>query len=116
MTVLLIILNLKNMRMPTDEQIRPVRLNQFTGVLIVPSGISGNVGHHHLYAFNVEDLIHGKLGPVLLTVYVSPHCTQWFPFPKMVRQFDIADISGMPDLIALLQVLDQAFIKVTVGI
>lgn len=88
-------------------------LFQFSGV---PSRISANVCHKYFYALAVKNQIFRIGGPYILPVNITKNSFNGFYFFNFKTQIDGSNITGVPNFIGILNVLEQPLVKVSMCI
>ena len=109
--------DLEDMRMAADEYVRTILIYQLTGLGIVSSRISADMGHKDLHAFALEETVERMFEAKGVVVAVTGDSDQGFE----LRDFGghvhaAAEISGVPYLVDRLKESLETVVEDTMGV
>ena len=100
-----VLLDHQQMGMSTDENVGPMGLKSSPNATGIAPRPATNVGHPHPTATPVQPLVLWKVPSHELIVDVSIHSNQRSHLRQGVCDLEIADVSSMPNFIALRKVM-----------
>ena len=112
----LVELHFQDVRVTADEELRRVLEDVGTDARIVVAGVAADMFHEHLsvLAFPAEHL--REDAPHVTAVDVAIDGLQWTECRQFLRHFDGADVPGVPDLVAGLEIVEVFLVPVGVGV
>ncbi len=111
-----VLLDHEQVGVPTDEQIRPVRIQSAPNSFGIAAGPSSDVRHPNAAAAALKMLVFGKITSQQLVVNVAVDDHEWSHFCQGIGNADMPDVPRMPDFIALRKVMQDPVIDVTMGV
>lgn len=97
--------------MAADEQARPQPTDFLACPAIVIAGIAADVGHVYADAFAFPNKIFGQFGTDFRTIDVAVDSPRGFEGFQAIEHLGRPEVSGMPDLIALGEVVEDRIIQ-----
>ena len=76
---------------------------------VVVTRVAADVCHQHFGAFAVEELVLGNLVAQVVAVAVAKHSRHGFEILQSVVGGEVADVTGMPKIIAVLEKSEYLF-------
>ena len=113
---LLVVLNLENVAVATDEELGRTGVELVADAPIVATGISSDVRHQDVCALAVPSQFLGIHQTEVTSVAVADDSTQRTELGQPLGYFHAADVAGMPYLVALGKVFEVFRVPVGVGV
>lgn len=88
----------------------------FPGFRIVVGRRTPDMSHHYFYFFTHKNKLLRVYSSYIIAINIAIHAFQRFDGRKLIRYLNTPKISGMPDLITILEMLKNSFIKVAMRI
>lgn len=85
-------------------------------ISVVPPGIAADMGDPYIHLFAKKTMVFGIIPSDLMIVDISIYRPKWFECSKSICRFELANIAGMPNLIAILKKLQDTGFNMTMGI
>lgn len=102
--------------MSTYEQIRLMSVERLLGTRFVVPWISADVGHVNVNALTLPMQVLRQLAANLFAINVSEDTTQRLERLELIQDLHGPEIAGVPELIAVLKVLEDHLVKETVSV
>lgn len=106
----------QNVGVAADEEGRAEALQVFARAGIVIAGVAADVGHEDAEAEAVPVEIAGKIRTQFGAVDVAVNAAHGAEGAQAVENLRGAEITGVPDLIALAQVMQNLVVQIAVGV
>ena len=102
--------------MAANEDVGPMGIYKLHGFIIISARIASNMHHKNLHTLYLKPL-YGRLAqPYLLVITIAVHSGKWFEIGYSINCCDIAEITGMPNLVNRFKKFFEAIIKDAMGI
>lgn len=113
---LLVVLHLKDMAVPTDEELGWTGVELVADAPIVATRVTADVGHQHVgpFARPVQQL--GEHATEVAAIAVPDYGSQGTEGGETVGELDTTDVASVPDLVTLCKILQVLIIPETMGI
>ena len=112
-----IALDFEDVRVPTDEEVDRVEVEPLPHPRLVASRVAADVGHEHLHAADFEAVVTRKLSAQLGSVDVAEDAPHRFPERfELFQHLEGAEVPGVPDLVTLGSVVEDALVEIAVGV
>ncbi len=102
--------------MPADEELRSHVLYNCAYPRFVPPRIAADVRHIDLHARALEVQIQRKGSSHLGIVDIAVHGAKGLKSLQSIGYGNVADVTGVPDFVALFKVFENSFIEVGMGV
>jgi len=102
------------MRMSGNKKFGRVRSDVLTYALIVPARIAANMRYPHINSLTIKTLMKRIALAQGVTVDISIDSTKGLEGFELVGELGSSDVSGVPDFVALLEVLEDLFVEIAV--
>ena len=106
-----IVLHFEYMTVSANEQIRRFFTEHRNEPRVVPAGIAADMRHEHIDFFYAETIEFRKRPADLPSVHISEHSTRQFEFTQAAKDVVASDVSGMPDLIDVFEMFQDAWVE-----
>lgn len=106
----------ENVGVAANEEIGFLCQQKLSDAFGISSGMSADVGHKHFESFAFELLMLWVLIAKVRPVDVSPYRAKRFKIGEFLSDIETPNVSGVPDLIALLKMVEKIGSEVTVSI
>ncbi len=102
--------------MPADKNIGGCASQLGLHVWIIARWIAADVRDPNLKSFQLEMLVFRCKAADGLPVDVARHGTQWFKSRQSLENSSISDISGVPNFVTIIKMLENGFIQKAMSI
>ena len=113
---LLVVLHLEDMAVATDEEGGRIGEELTGDAAVVASGIASDVGHQDRGSLAGPTEFLREHEAQVATIAVADHSTQRTEGGEAVGNFGAADVAGVPDFVALGEVLQVLVVPIGVGV
>src|SRR5882757_4379447 len=104
------------MRMPAYKQLRRVCINFRLYLCTIPIRITANMRYPNIHVFTFKSQVFRIGYSYVSAIYIAVNAPEWLKGSKLVCYFNITEIAGMPDLVAVFKVFKNRIVKVAVRI
>ncbi len=102
--------------MPAHQHFGLLPAYDFPQTRSIDGKLAGNMDHQHWKLLDVKSANFRAMPANILAINISKDAAEMVPACKKIEQFDIAQITGMPYLIGILQMVYYSRIHKTVRI
>lgn len=106
----------QDVRVTTDKEIRRIRSDFLRHSTVISARVAADVRHPNIDAFAFEAIVFGMNRTNLAVVDIPIDSTQRLEFGQLMGHFYRTKITGVPNLVAVLEVLIDRRIDVSVGV
>lgn len=97
--------------MSADEKLGAVQVQFLFGFGVIPGRIATDMTYQHFYLFAMENQLFGVKGAYILAIDVSVNTPEWLEFAELPGQADGTEVAGMPDLVAIPEMIENGIIQ-----
>lgn len=92
--------DLQYVRMPADEDVRPVLIDQFQGAWVISSGITSDMSHQNLHSLALEETVERVAEAEGVIVTIAGYSDQWLETGNLFSEIHSStEVPRMPYLI-----------------
>ena len=102
--------------MATDKELRRPVGEFFFYASCIPSGVATDVDHIYFHSFAPPPLLQRVYASDIITVYIAVYTCQRPEGLQLFSDAGVAEIAGMPDLIAVFKMGEHLLIQVVMRI
>ncbi len=102
--------------MSGNEKFGRVCSDVLSNALIIPTRIAADMCYPYINSLTIKSLVKRVALAERMTVNITINGTERFESFEFVGEFDGADVSGVPDFVAVLEVFEYLFVEVAVRV
>ncbi len=106
----------ENMRMPANIEFGRFGMDDFPNPLEIPARVPADMGDEHIDPLAFEPQIERKFSSDEGIIDVSIDSFEGFKGFQFFDYFHVADVSGVPNFIAIFKIVKNFFIQIAVGV
>ena len=109
--------NLKNVGMTTNEYVRSVTVDQFSGTRVISTGVTSDMYHKYFETLTFEKSMERMNEAQIMVIAIAGHAHKRLEISNFLRQsHSSSEVAGMPYLIHRLEKFAEPGIKHTMSI